>query len=32
MRERTMRDVSHTPVSGEPVTNIWYRGPEGADD
>jgi len=24
----TMKDVSHTPPSGESVTNVWHRGDE----
>ncbi|MFC6825606.1 hypothetical protein [Halopelagius fulvigenes] len=24
----SMKHVSHTPPSGEPVTNVWQRGPE----
>ncbi|WP_157533258.1 hypothetical protein [Haloferax profundi] len=24
----TMRDVSHTPPTGESVTNVWERGNE----
>ncbi|MFC7203690.1 hypothetical protein ACFQJC_09200 [Haloferax namakaokahaiae] len=24
--KQTMRDVSHTPPSGESVTNVWQRG------
>lgn len=23
---RTMKDVSHTPPTGESVTNVWHRG------
>ncbi|MFC4356440.1 hypothetical protein ACFO0N_00585 [Halobium salinum] len=26
--KRTMKDVSHTPPSGAPVTNVWQRGRE----
>ncbi|MRW81230.1 MULTISPECIES: hypothetical protein [Haloferax] len=24
----TMRDISHTPPTGESVTNVWERGNE----
>jgi hypothetical protein len=24
--KRTMKDVSHTPPTGESVTNVWQRG------
>jgi hypothetical protein len=24
--EQTMRDVSHTPRTGDSVTNVWDRG------
>ncbi len=27
-RPKTMRDVSHTPPTGESVTNVWERGHE----
>ncbi len=26
MTKRTMKDVSHTPPTGDPVTNVWRRG------
>ena len=25
---RTMKDVSHTPPTGDSVTNVWNRGGE----
>jgi len=25
---QTLKDVSHTPPTGEPVTNVWHRGEE----
>jgi len=27
----TLKDISHTPPSGEPV-RVWERGPEAADE
>ncbi len=27
-RTQTMKDVSHTPPSGDSVTNVWHRGDE----
>lgn len=29
---RTMKDVSHTPPTGESPTNVWKRGPEADED
>ncbi|MFC6726470.1 hypothetical protein ACFQE1_19305 [Halobium palmae] len=32
--KQTMKEVSHTPPSGAPVTNVWQRGrePETAEE
>jgi hypothetical protein len=27
----TMRDVSHRPPTGEPLTRLWQRGPDGRE-
>ena len=27
-QSRTMKDVSHTPPTGEPVSGVWERGKE----
>ncbi|WP_435195400.1 hypothetical protein [Natronomonas sp. EA1] len=27
----TMKDVSHTPPTGEPVSDVWARGNEAED-
>jgi hypothetical protein len=27
----TLEDVSHTPPTGDSVSNVWDRGHEGAD-
>jgi hypothetical protein len=29
---RTMKDVSHTPPSGEPVSGVWERGREATTE
>lgn len=31
-RTQTMKDVSHTPPSGEPVSAVWERGVEQSDE
>jgi hypothetical protein len=28
----TMRDVDHTPPTGEPVSTVWERGPDVETD
>ena len=29
--KQTLKDVDHTPPSGESVANVWERGTESAD-
>ena len=29
--KETLKDVDHTPPSGESVSNVWERGTESAD-
>ncbi len=31
-RTQTMKDVSHTPPTGDSVTNVWRRGYEAEDE
>lgn len=29
---QTMKDVSHTPPAGEPVSSVWERGLESTEE
>jgi len=31
-QKKTLKDVSHTPPTGEPVERVWNRGDERAEE